>query len=512
MNIQPEAAPAEALNALADIAGILAVQADARDLTSEFNYLDRYPPQGTHALLHNVSLTSVQDLQTGHVIPILRGPTWDDISVVGFYQVVQGSDFGRTFIQLITEIPMPPLGIIKHDQMLSVYAINRYGLLNFNILVTKKDAANIEAIPASESTVNKQPSTISGLFTQGHTTHSFSSKSVAQQKEEAKFIALKRIYLNNETQIRAFVGTRFSVDDHTTSTSCIMRLPSSLRDLPAFSLENMPSFVTMRFSHIRGVKSAWHIDLMTSADSGPFRSTTGVFHAVINLKLAFQLIFQDLITNEPNRLIDLALTQWEHLLLNQDAFTSFKHLRLDFIVDELMMSLCKMAQMFNDPRLDGIKDKTAASALLAEATRVDEADIMRKGTMLLLTDQKREKFGKPLAIAPPNKKQRMDTPRAGGGSGKSFAGTASSSSSSVAPQGRVFTQPCLNNIQHLVIGAPYDPCRNEGKTCKFEHGPLPTLFDSPSHKAFIIKSASCIRNEKTRGVVVKHLEGIPAKP
>ena len=281
--------------------------------------------------------------------------------------------------------------------------MNRYGLLNFNILVTKKDAANIEAIPASESTLIKHPSTMSGLFTQGHTTHSFSSKSVAQQKEEAKFIALKRIYLNSETQIRAFVGTRFSVDDHTTSTSCIMRLPSSLRDLPAFSLENMPSFVTMRFSHIRGVKSAWHIDLMTSADSGPFRSTTGVFHAVINLKLAFQLIFQDLITNEPNRLIDLALAQWERLLLNQDAFTSFKHLRLDFIVDELMMSLCKMAQMFNDPRLDGIIDKTAASALLAEATRVDEADIMRKGTMLLLTDQKREKSGKPLAIAPPKK-------------------------------------------------------------------------------------------------------------
>ena len=88
--------------------------------------------------MHNVSLTTVQDLQTGHVISILRGPTWDDISVVGFYQVVQGSDFGRTFIQLITEIPMPPLGIIKHDQMSSVYAINRYGLLNFNILVTKK--------------------------------------------------------------------------------------------------------------------------------------------------------------------------------------------------------------------------------------------------------------------------------------------------------------------------------------------------------------------------------------
>ena len=171
MNIQPEAAPAEALNALADIAGILAVQADARDLTSEFNYLDRYPPQGTHALLHNVSLITVQDLQTGHIIPVLRGPTWDDISVVGFYQVVQGSDFERTFLQLITDTPMPPLGIIEHDQMSSVYAINRYELLNFNILVTRQDATNIDAIPASETTVIKQPSTISGLFyTRSHFT------------------------------------------------------------------------------------------------------------------------------------------------------------------------------------------------------------------------------------------------------------------------------------------------------------------------------------------------------
>ena len=89
----------------------------------------------------------------------------------------------------------------------------------------------------------------------------------------------------------------------------------------------------MRFSHIRGVKNAWHIDLMVPTESGYFRSITGVFHVVINAKLAFQQFFQDMFTKEPNHLIDQALAQWEQLLLNQDASTSFKHLRLEYIDD-----------------------------------------------------------------------------------------------------------------------------------------------------------------------------------
>ena len=512
------AAPAYHLSALADVSSALLAQGDSRDLSTEFNYVDRFPPFGTHALLNNVSLISVHDLRTGNMLPILRGSDWDDISIVGFYQVVQGTSFGRTFIQLTSDIAMPPLGIILNEPPLSVYVINNYGLLNLKIKIDKNDITELEPKAPIETDPIRPPTSHlgSGLFaSSSHGSSGFSSKSISQQKEEAKFVALKRIYFINEAQTKAFVGSRFSVDDHTTSTSCIMRLQSSLRDLPAFSLGNMASLVTTRFSHIRGIKNAWHIDLMVPTESGYFRSITGVFHAVINVKLAFQQIFQDMFTKEPNHLIDQALAQWEQLLLNQDASTSFKHLRLEYIVDELMMSLCKMAQMFNDPKLDGVKDRATISKLLADATKVDEAEIMRKGTFLLITDQqKRDKTQKPANNSTqPNKKQRTDTPRSSGGGGKPSPGNSSSTSSTVAtPQGRGYTQPCLNNIQHLVIGAPYEPCRNEGKTCKYEFGPLPVQFDSPAHKSFVIKSTNSIRNEKTRGVVQQHLEGIPAKP
>jgi hypothetical protein len=267
----------------------------------------------------------------------------------------------------------------------------------------------------------------------------------------------------------------------------------------------------MRYSHIRGVKNAWHIDMMCPPDSSPFKTVTGLFHAVINLKLAFQQIFQNLTTKEPNTLIDSALVQWERLLLNQDTSSSFKHLKIDFIVEELMTSLCMMAQAFNDPSLDGIKDKDAISQKLTEATKVDEAEIMRKGTFQLVT----EHHGKSKAASSstkgteqPSKKQRtgqsIGSPRLG--SGKIFAPGSSTS------PGSTFTPPCLNNLQHLIMGQPYDKCRNETTTCKFEHGNLPTLFESTAAKTSYLGCIKSIRSEKARETVKRYIEGIPSKP
>ena len=375
-------------------------------------------------------------------------------------------------------------------------------------LKTKPSITEIREVPAPEPEVIRSSTSSPGSLFSTSSSTNLSSKSIAQQKEEAKFVALRRIYLHDESQIRSFVGTRFSVDDHTTSTACIMRLQSSLRNLPAFSLDNMSAFVMMRFSHIRGVKNAWHIDLMCPPDSSPFRTVIGLFHAITNLKLAFQQIFQNLTTKEPNTLIDSALAQWERLLLNQDTSTSFKHLRLDFIVEELMVSLCRMAQAFNDPSLDGVNDKEIISQKLTEATRVDEAEIMRKGTFQLITDHGKSKAPPtaPKGTDQPSKKPRTDhtgSPRIRGG--KSIPSTT-------AQPGRISNPPCINNIQHLVMGQPYEKCRKEGTDCKYDHGALPTLFDSPAVKSSYLNIIKSIRNEQTREAVKKHLEGIPAKP
>ena len=254
---------------------------------------------------------------------------------------------------------------------------------------------------------------------------------------------------------------------------------------------------------------------MCPSDSSPFKTVTGLFHAVINLKLAFQQIFQNLTTKDPNTLIDSALAQWDRHLLNQNSSTSFKHLKIDFIVEELMASLCMMAQAFNDPSLDGIRDKDVISRKLTKATKVDENEIMRKGTFQLITEQHgKSKTAPSTAKGPeqPNKKQRtgqsFGSSRLGRipGTGKIFApGSATSS-------GSTFIQPCLNNLQHLVMGQPYEKCRNEGTSCKYEHGHLPTLFDSLAEKASYLSCIKSIRSEKSREAVKKHIEGIPAKP
>ena len=116
---------------LTDVAAILDRQADARNITEMFNYLEKFPPSGFHPLLTNVTLAPVQELRTGNILPLLQGPDWDDPNIVGFYQVVQGPSFGRTMVQLTNDIVMPALVFITHDPQKSVYDINNFGPMDF---------------------------------------------------------------------------------------------------------------------------------------------------------------------------------------------------------------------------------------------------------------------------------------------------------------------------------------------------------------------------------------------
>ena len=119
------------LAVLADITVILDRQADARNITQMFNYLEKFTPSGFHPLLTNVTLVPVQELRTGNILPLLQGPDWDDASIVGFYQVIQGPSFGRTMVQLTNDIVMPALVFISHDPQKSGYDINNFGPMDF---------------------------------------------------------------------------------------------------------------------------------------------------------------------------------------------------------------------------------------------------------------------------------------------------------------------------------------------------------------------------------------------
>jgi hypothetical protein len=349
-----------------------------------------------------------------------------------------------------------------------------------------------------------------------------SSQTVAHLKEAAKQIPLRRILLNNETDIRSFLGSIISADAFPNISRWNLRLDANLSVLPGSSTKNLANFIMMRFTHKRATDgSAWHIELLSPDGSGSIKYIGGLFTAVCFFELGFSQIFRSTSGEFNNLLLD-ALTPIKRVLQNQNDSTTFKHFPIEFVEEHLVMRpLCRMAEVLHEPATETIRDQSTLSAALAKAAAFNEDALHREGSFKLLTSSLGKTLraptsggGKPQQNPKGPKLPRTDPTRPPGGSPPyNSAHIAAKGPHSTATQGTPqWPKPCISHIQYLLgksstTNNTFKECKNQN--CNFDHGPIPNPFDSPEHKAFYIGVTAHIKDNKFRDWVRGELLTIP---
>ena len=213
-----------------------------------------------------------------------------------------------------------------------------------------------------------------------------SSHSVSHLKEAAKQIPLRRVLLNNETDIRSFLGSIIFADAFPNISRWNLRLDANLSVLPGFSAKHLANFIMMRFTHKRVTDgSAWHIELLSPDGSGSIKYLGGLFTAVCFFELGFSQIFRSS-SGLSNTLITDALGPIKRILQNQNDATSFKHFPIEFVEENLVMRpLCRMAEVLHDPATETIKDQATLSTALAKAAMINEDALHCEDSFKLLT-------------------------------------------------------------------------------------------------------------------------------
>jgi hypothetical protein len=240
---------------------------------------------------------------------------------------------------------------------------------------TRQESSEIALIPwiPHQDPWDQHPTPASA----GSSSSSISYRSMTTIREDLKTLPARRALANDENNIiQVIIGG--AIESHQSLNNASMRIPSHLRSLPAFDGKNLASFLKMEFLMNKGPKGdGWNIKDMEH--KGYFDNVNHLNHAVENLAEAASHSFKAHQDSEPNPLFHKALEQWIKVFKNQSEAFSVRKFPIDFMVEKVMETICKIPQALTSPALASIRDPNAIVDFVVEYVIFDITELIRVG-------------------------------------------------------------------------------------------------------------------------------------